>query len=330
MKNVKRVGSLLLSMVMAVMSLCSAPVQAGSFAEARPQWKARTFSGSEEIYLATVQRGYVLTGDGQFLSTDAEVAMFLTENTLCLRFYDAEGKTLTNDTGEDAYSDVIYSVNATGIQEVMGTFYTMAGDDRNYVCGEAEVPGLTISNRQLMVNELMQDGSIDLWLPVYKWNGETDRVLYFSITSADSQFLSLYYEAVQSDWGKETHQEEIHQEGTTTTVTTSFYSNEEVRITCQNYIDRFCDVMPYAQSLYEAFQDDSFTGLLITLMTIGVGLEPFAEFLDAKVAFEGLDTNRMSAEQRSAYLSTKNQVNATDLGMIIQVAEFLNEMGMPH
>lgn len=116
-----------------------------------------------------------------------------------------------------------------------------------------------------------------------------------------------------------------------TSTQTSYYSNKDVKAICDNYIYCFNDVVPYANSLYQSYvsmDEHPILGLFGGFFSIGSSLEPLEHFIEAKDAFDRLETSKMTQDQRSYYYATQQSVDSTELGIIFKVIEFVGESGL--
>ena len=56
--------------------------------------------------------------------------------------------------------------------------------------------------------------------------------------------------------------------------------------------------------------------------------KPLEHFIEAKDAFDRLETSKMTQDQRSYYYATQQSVDSTELGIILKVIEFVGESGL--
>ena len=326
MKNVKNlVGAAVVSMVLG----CAAPAMAQAVQAS--EWMTNTYLDSDELYLYTQTDGNVLTMDGQVVSNEATLKMLVSDGGVTFRVMDRDGKDLYSAEAQNA--EFIYSLAATGIPEVTGTL-TNNGDSIYWnVTGEAEIPGISgMNNDRLLINELIQDGVVTLWFKCPYWNGEADRVLCFEISSADSQFACQYKSAVDAEWiNTEAAGTASQQNSPAASQQSTYYSNDDIVTICDNYVYSFNNVVPYANSLYASIQsmdEHPILGFLGGAFSLGTSVEPIEIFIEAKSAFDHLDPSKMTPDQSTYYYTTQQNVDSTELGVIIQVISFLGESGL--
>ena len=354
MKNSVRklAGILAFSMALAIGGTAPATVQAAnSESTVQPSvWETQIFNNSDEIYLSTQTDGMVLTMDGNLVSKDAHIKMVVSEDGVYFRLFDRDGTDLYSS--KEQQGEFIYALSATRIPEAFGKVYNAGDDIRWFVTGvpkcDQDVP---LTSDKLLINELNMNGIIDLWFKMPSWNGEAERVLYFTISSADDDFALQFVHAMDNGWkelsasGNDSTNSAVSDTAADNTAQaaaadntaqaapaqSSYYSNEEIMTICDNYVYRFNDVVPYANSLYEDIRymdEHPIWGVLNGALTIGTAMEPLENFIEAKGAFDRLDTSEMTPDQRNYYYSTQNNVNQTELGTIISVIEFFNDMGL--
>ena len=153
----------------------------------------------------------------------------------------------------------------------------------------------------------------------------------YDLPCEQCNFAALYNKGVQDGWkdpaaGTYTKQEEFSTGNAGNSGNQeSYYTNSEIETVCNNYINTYNAAIPYLSNAYDLLSNDHpFLGLLSAV----TGLEPFADFLTAKEAFDRLDANQMTPEQKTFYQEHKNAVNQTLLGQLIYVIENLSAMGL--
>lgn len=277
----------------------------------------------EDFYLVSAAVGTAEAEDGS--ASAAYIQMYVDAKGFSFALLpDGMEKFMYNSTGEDFINPVYVSLDM-GV-ETEATMILPVNSSEIFFDSSESVGGMSIS--ELIIMEMRQYGTVNLQIPILGWGGRTDGVvtiLSFSLPQDETNFHDMLVNAENSGWKEAVAGNANDYENNPAAGGTSSYTNEEIVTVCTDYVEKYQTVLPYAEQLYGNLESDNYGWAMINAFT---ALEPFSEFLDAKTAFDGIEIEKMSADQQKYYADCKNAINATSLGQIIQVFEALHELGL--
>ena len=197
----------LLSIMLCIMLLSSVTIPA--FATDYPEsdfvcnWQIYNYKDSDKLYLASQVRGYVYSNaTKQFVSCDAKLNIYINKDDIFLECVEGDGTKKKNNTDKDFSGNVTLTLTKMNIQEVTCVALNPAGSNLSFLTETTNLNGLTMTPRQLVINELNQDGTVEVWTRQKTWNGQTDMIVGFILNSTNNQFAKLYMDATGQKWNK--------------------------------------------------------------------------------------------------------------------------------
>lgn len=301
--------------------------------ETQTDWTIRHYTDGngnpiEDFYLVAAAAGTAVAEDGS--TAAAYMQMYVDANGFSFALLpDGMENFMYNSTSEDFTNPVYVSLDM-GI-ETEATMILPVNSSEIFFDSSESVGGMSIG--ELIIAEMRQYGTVNLQIPFLGWGGRTDGVmtmLSFYLPQDQSNFHDMILAAENAGWreavaGSNSGSSTNAYEGSSAAGGTSAYTNEEIVKVCTDYVEKYQAVLPYAEQLYENFENDNYGWAAINTFA---ALTPLSEFLEAKTAFDGIVNEKMSADQQKYYADCKNAINATSLGQIIQVLEALHELGL--
>ncbi len=197
----------LLSIMLCIMLLSSVTIPA--FATDYPEsdfvcnWQIFNYKDSDELYLTSQVRGYVYSNaTNQFVSCDAKLNIYIDKDDIFLEYVEGDGAKKQNNTDKDFSGNVMLTLTKMHIKEVTCVALNPAGSNLSFLTETTNLNGLTMTPRQLVINELNQDGTVEVWTRQETWNGQTDMIVGFILNSTNNQFAKLYMDATGQKWNK--------------------------------------------------------------------------------------------------------------------------------
>ena len=306
-------------------------------------WYTFNFPDTDEVGLFSEIQGYTLTEDAKVVSYPS-LEMYVTQEDVFFKIRNQEGSYITNNTDAPLTNDIIMSMETMNLNEVISAVTLGSGNTAMLLGQETNLSGLTMSPRQMMVNEMMSGGDVRLWVPMMQFDGFQNVYLYFDLPQSDYQFYHLYTSAVDNKWKQASGSGAAAKNGQAageTSRAAQTYTNDEIVSICQNYIDQYNNIAPKVSRWYDLVFGDGeletsdYASIGITIFEMLLSDDPeqvleekmagplteIVEFYEAKTAFEELDTSKMTSDQKSYYSSTAEEMNRTDIVKILNMVE---------
>ena len=284
-----------------------------------------------DIFLFNLVHGYGISNKGI-----EQANALLYENyyglTLFLNYWNGTNWVYWNYPGDEAGFPI-------GIRTSAGEYMEVSADvtpGEAYIFLPYSESEEEISADDLILQEILNNGIVELQLSVPGWNGNTDEntTLYFTVPAYDGSFNSLYAYAEEHDWSETLSSNEMPvtetEAPTEPAKAASVYSDETIQQVCSNYLNTFNYAVPICAQLYDTIMSDSATFLDYALAFAGgiSSAQALIDFYNAKSVFDNISWSDMTVDQQTLYTQTKTAVDSTKAGQIIKLIDMLYKLGL--